>query len=140
MKLVLAELCEGLVPLAYVVSLAMVYNGPNSELLGYGENNFWPVKIVKDVSWTFQLMLGLFLMDIVSLLLNSSIIWTFCKVNLFKELSYALQKYWYILAVKMVNDVWWHFCATDVNFTYDTSGQFIWIKNFNLTSNKSTEI
>ena len=129
LKLVLAELCEGLVPLAYAVSFAMAYYGPNMELLGFGKNNLWPVKVVVDVSWTFQVMLGLFFIDIASLSLNSSIIWIFCKVNLVKELCSALQKYWYILAVKLANDVLLHLSALDVNFGNDLSGQFVWIEN-----------
>ena len=143
LKLVLAELCEGLLPLAYAVSFSMVYYGPNAELLGFGENNYWPVKIVGDVNRTFMIMLGLFLMDIVSLSLNSSILWIFCKVNLFKKLCSVLHKYWYILAIKMANDVWLHFCTNDVNFGNDNSGQFVWIQdatNISLTSKKMTEI
>ena len=142
LKLVLAELCEGLVPLAYAVSFAMAYYGPNANLLGYGENNFWPVKVVEDVSWTFQVMLGLFLMDLVCLSLNSSILWIFCKVNLFKEFCLALRKYWYILAVKMTNDVFLHFFCKDVNVANDISGKFVWIRNeVNITLNtNSTEI
>ena len=135
-------MCEGLVPLAYAVSFAMAYYGPNANLLGNGENNFWPVKVVEDVSWTFQVMLGLFLMDLVCLSLNSSILWIFCKVNLFKEFCLALRKYWYILAVKMTNDVFLHFFYKDVNVANDISGKFVWIRNeVNITLNtNSTEI
>ena len=138
----MAESCEGLVPLAYAVSFAMAYYGPNANLLGNGENNFWPVKVVEDVSWTFQVMLGLFLMDLVCLSLNSSILWIFCKVNLFKEFCLALRKYWYILAVKMTNDVFLHFFCKDVNVANDISGKFVWIRNeVNITLNSnSTEI
>ena len=107
LKLVLAELCEGLIPLAYALALAMAYYGPNAEVLGYLE--------VENISRTFLAMFGLFLMDIVCLALNSSVIWIFCKVNLFQEFCSVLQKYWYILALKMVSDVWWNFYGKDVN-------------------------
>ena len=40
-----------------------------------------------------------------------------------------MNKYWYILAVKLANDVWWHFYAKDVNLANDFTGQFAWIKN-----------
>ena len=138
----LAESCEGLVPLAYVVWFAMAYYGPNVELLGYGKHNFWPVKVVEDVSWTFQVMIGLFLMDLVRLSLSSSMLWIFCKVNLFKEFCLALRKYWYILAVKMTNDVYLHFFNKDVNIASNISGKFVWIRNeVNVTLNaNSTEI
>ena len=137
LKLVLAELCEGLVPLAYALSFAMAYYGPNAELLGNVRNGSWAYKM-KYITWTFQVMIGLFSIDILCLVLNGSIIWIYCNMNLFKETSFVMKKYWYILAMNMVNEVWFHFYAQDVNFAVDPTGEFSWItnnKNISTTSN-----
>ena len=129
LELVLAELCEGLAPLAYALAFSMAYYGPNGGLLGYPASVYWQRRFIVDVSLTFRVMFGLFLMDIVCLAFNSNVIWIFCKVNLFKEFCIILQKYWYILAIKMVNDVWWNFYGLDVNFAGDMTGEFRWIRN-----------
>ena len=138
LKLVLAELCESLVPLAYAITFAMAYYGPNAELFGNVKNGYWQFKINEDVSRTFVVMFGLFLIDLVFLAMNSSIIWMFCKVNLLDEFCSVMQKYWYILALKIVNDLWWHFVSRDVNMAGDLTGKYCWItndKNISLSSN-----
>ena len=142
LKLLLAELCEGLVPMAYAICFAMAYYGPNAELLGNVRNGYWQNKIVEDVSWTFQVMFWLFLMDIVCLAMNSIFLWMFCKVNFFEEFNSVMDKYWFILAVKLVNELYLHFYPADVNFGMDITGKFDWIesnKNFSSISN-STDI
>ena len=142
LDLVLAELCEGLAPLAYALSFAMAFYGPNAELLGNVKSEYWQYTALEDVSWTFLVMLGLFLVDIVTLALNSSILWIFSRVNLFEEFGSVLKKYWLILAVKLVYDVYFHFYVHDVNFGNDATGQYDWItdvKNISAISNM-TEI
>ena len=129
LNLVLDELCEGLIPMAYAISFAMAYYGPNAELIGNVKNGYWQYKIDEDISHTFLVMFGIFLMSIVFLALNSSILWMYCKVNLLKKFCSVLKKYWYILAIKLVNGVWWQFYITDVNLANDTTGQFGWITN-----------
>ena len=61
LKLLLAELSEGLIPLAYACGFAMAYFGPNGLLLGNVENGYWQFKAVEDKSWTFTVMFGLLL-------------------------------------------------------------------------------
>ena len=140
MKLVLAELCEGLAPLAYALAFSLAYYGPNGGLLGYPKSVYWQEREVVDVSNTFMVMFGLFLMDIVCLGFNSNVIWIFCKVNLFKEFFIIIQKYWYILALKMVNELWWNFYHKDVNLANFNLGKSSLpenYKNFSLTSNST---
>ena len=67
MKLVLAELCEGLTPLAYAISFSMAYYGPNAELLGNIKSDYWHYEAVQDVSWTFLVLLGYFQLTLSSL-------------------------------------------------------------------------
>ena len=142
LNLVLVELCEGLVPLAYALSFSMAYYGPNAELLGNVKSEYWQYEAVEDVSGTFLVMLWLFVMGIVCLALSSSILWIFSRVNLFKEFGSVLKKYWFILAVKLVYDVYLHFYVHDINFGNDATRQYDWItdvKNISATSNM-TEI
>ena len=59
LKLTLAELSEGLVPLAYAMCFSMAYYGPNANLIGNVKNGYWHFKAVKEANWTFIVMLGL---------------------------------------------------------------------------------
>ena len=142
LDLVLSELCEGLAPLAYALSFAMAFYGPNADLLGNVRSEYWQYTAVKDVSWTFMVMLGLFLLDIICLALNSSILWIFSRVNLLEEFGSVLKRYWFVLAVKLVYDVYLHFYVHDINFGNDTTQKYDWItnvKNVSASSNM-TEI
>ena len=79
-KLVLAELCEGMVPLAYAIGFSMMYNGPNYLVLGGANLEF------EDVSRMFGVMLVLFSVDIVSVLLNGCLLWVLIDLNIVQEI------------------------------------------------------
>ena len=128
LKLVLAELCEGLIPLAYAICFAMAYYGPNANLIGNVRNDFWQYKAVNDAGWTFVVMFGMFAMDLVSLFLNAGIIWVTCNINLLKEICIILQKYWFIMALKLVYAPYYSFMGNDVNFAADWTFNFDWLK------------
>ena len=129
LTLLLAELCEGLVPLAYAIGFVMAYFGPNAKLIGNVRCDLWHYREVVDVSWNLSVLFGLFAIDLVCLSLNSIIIWIFSNVNIFQELCSALQKYWYIMALKLVNNLYFHFFANDVNLAMDWTKEFLWITN-----------
>ena len=127
MKLLLAELCEGVVPLAYAIGFSMAYYGPNAELIGNVRNGYWQYKPVEDVSRTFLLMFGLFAVDFVSLSLNWRILWNYCDIDLFKKFCIVMKKFWHILAIKLVSNIYIFFVYNDVNFGNDITHQFCWI-------------
>ena len=128
LKLLLAELIEGLIPLAYAIGFAMAYYGPNGHLLGNVKNDEWHFKAVVDARWTFTVMFGLFAIDLISLLLNSTIVWTCCKIKILDEFCTVMQKYWYIVALKMINNVYNNFLSLDVNLGFDKTFKFDWIR------------
>ena len=127
LKLLLAELTEGLIPLAYALGFAMAYYGPNGHLLGNVRNGQWQFEAVVDASLTFTVMSGLFAIDLISLFLNSTIVWTCCKIHLLDEFCTVMQKYWYIMALKMINNIYIRFFSLDVNLAGDWTLKFDWI-------------
>ena len=136
LKLVLTGLSEGLIPLAYAIGFSMAYYGPNGHLIGNVKNEYWHFKAVKDATMTFLVMFGLFALDLTCLILNSTIAWIFCKINLFEEFCIVMEKYWYIMALKMISNIYFHFLVLDVNFAFDKTQKFDWISN-NETSTHS---
>ena len=140
LKLLLAELSEGLVPLAYAICFSMALYGPNAKLIGNVGNGYWQYKAVDDASLTFLVMFGLFAFDLVCSLMNSIIIWVFSNVNLFDEFCSIMQKYWYITALKMTNNICHHFFGKDINLANDWTLKFAWIaknENFSTMSNST---
>ena len=139
-KLALAEISEGLVPLAYALCFAMAYYGPNAKLIGNIGIELWAYKAVNDVNWTFGVLFGLFFLDLISFFLNGFIIWTYCKVNIVLEICNILHKYWYIIAVMLANYIFLYFISNDINFGNDWTFNFCWIlrnDKFKLTCNSS---
>ena len=131
-RLLLAELSEGLIPLAYAISFSLAYYGPNGNLIGHVRNESWNYTPVKDARWTFIAMLGLFAVDSMCLFLNSAIAWIFCKINLFDEFCIVMQKYWHIIALKIISVIYQYYFFLDVNLAFDKTLKFDWI-----TSNKT---
>ena len=115
LKLLFAELTEGLVPLAYAIGFSMAYYGPNGQLIGNVRNDCWDYVKIDDASRTLLVMFGLFSFDVICLFLNSRILWVFSRVNLFHEFCIKMQKYWYIIALHMIHDIYFQFYWDDVN-------------------------
>ena len=125
--LVLSELCEGLVPLAYAIGFAMAYYGPNVKLFGNVGNAYWQFQVVDDAGRTFLMMFGMFTLDFFCLSLNAGILWFYSKTNIFVEFCSVLQEYWYIMALKLVNNIYFDFISNDVNLGVDLTFKFDWI-------------
>ena len=125
-KLVLAEMCEGLIPLAYALSFAMSYYGPNAKLIGNVGADIWQYKANEDVFKTFMVLSGLFILDLISLLLNATFIWNCAQFNMFPEFSNILQKHWYIIAVLLADTNYIMFFSNDINHALDMTFQFCW--------------
>ena len=136
LKLILAEMCEGLVPLVYALCFAMSYYGPNSHLIGNVGIRIWGYKAVDDATRTFLVLFGMFGFDLVSLLINAMLIWSNCKINILREFCVVLQKYWYIILLEMNLGAYLYFLSKDINLAYDWTFDFCWtINNKMLTMN-----
>ena len=51
LKLVMAEIVEGIVPLAYAIGFMIAYFGPNAMLIGNVRSGIWAYKAVEDIEW-----------------------------------------------------------------------------------------
>ena len=126
--IVLAELTEGVTPLAYAMTFAMAYYGPNAHILGNVKNNYWGYEEVKDISYIFQMLFLLFAVDTASLFFNAFWLWTRVKINLFHEFSWILGNYWFFIATKLAMIIAANFATNDINLGMDTTRNFNWIE------------
>ena len=99
LKLVLAEMCEGLVPLAYAIGFSMVHYGPNSEIL---EGSIGGNTKDQDEGKIYGVMFLLFVIDMVSCLANAYQLWKLGKINITHEFCSILERYWYFMLINFV--------------------------------------
>ena len=125
--LLLEEIIEGVVPLAYAIGFAMAYYGPNGNLMGNVSSDLWAYNKVEDVARLFYIQLLLFGVDCFSVALNMLILKQFGKVDLINELSKLMKKYWIFLALQLANTINVYFVMNDINQATDLTGKFEWI-------------
>ena len=129
MKLLLAELVEGLVPLAYASGFAMAYYGPNGHLTGDVLSDIWTYEKVENVERLFFIQFLLFGVDSASAILNAFLLSKLGNVNLIKEFCKLIKGHWIILAIQLANTITVYFAFKDINTGQDMTMKFEWISN-----------
>ena len=127
MKLVMAELIEGTVPLAYAIGFTMAFFGPNGMLIGNVLADIWTYVKVDDVKGLYIIQFVLFGVDCLSVILNGIILAKFGNVNLLQEFCKALKKCWMILAIVLAHNIAGYFALNDLNSANDMTNEFEWI-------------
>ena len=98
--LVLTERIETLVPLTYMICFAIAYYGPNAEILGNIKLDLWQYKPVLDFGNYMKSILILFIVDLMSLVINGKLLQTTCNINISKVLQNIQSEFWLIMAVQ----------------------------------------
>ena len=80
--LVINEMVECAVPIAYLMCFISAYIGPNCELIGNVGNSYWQYRAVDDFKHTILYVSILFFIDLLSLVTCVYLLWNFCKINL----------------------------------------------------------
>ena len=75
----------------------------------------------------FGVMLVLFSVDILSALLNGFILWVLIDLNIAREISNVLQKYWHVIALKLILTIFLTFNSEEINLGSDWTLTFPWI-------------
>ena len=125
-KLIIAELIEGLAPIIYGIHMAMAYYGPNAHIFSNVGNSYWS-KAMKDIRPVLLIMSILFFVDLLSVMINSFLLWKILNVNMFKRFKEVLCKYWFIIAVPLELSMSLYLACTDVNLGIDETHSYPWI-------------
>ena len=105
-ELVLSERIETVVPITYVLCFLMAYYGPNAEVLCGFKLTLWHHQAVTDVEKSLKTLGLLISIDFMSGVINGTILWTVCKINIFKILQKIQNEYWLIMAVQEAYLFW----------------------------------
>ena len=125
-KLIIAELIEGFAPIIYGIHVAMAYYGPNADIFSNVGNSYWS-KAMKDIRPVFLMMSILFIVDLLSVMINSFLLWKILNVNVLKQFKEVLCKYWFMIAVPLELSMSLYLACTDVNLGIDESHSYPWI-------------
>ena len=112
-KLVLNEIMQFTVPLAYMLSLLVAYNGKNASLMGGIGSDMWQYNKIENINETLTSMLLFFFTDLISVLICSTLLWVTSRINFFKVVCFILNEFGLIFSiligimVSMVSFVKW---------------------------------
>ena len=98
-ELVLNEIIETLVPIAFIISYSIVFYGPNHDVIGNVGCGYWSFQKIEDLN-TFLLpvMLMAFL-DTASVIISGALLHIYCNTNILLEYCRVVKRYWMILAI-----------------------------------------
>ena len=78
----------------------MTYYGPNAELFGNIKLAIWHYQNpITDIEAFISNVSLLFIVDIISLIINGILLWYFCQINAFKVLKQIQQEFWPAFAI-----------------------------------------
>lgn len=97
--LVMSELIEVLVPLAYFSTFVMAYFGPNAAILGGIQNDYWDYEKVENLGRIIKVGMEMFLMDLSSSLICGGILYKFCKINVLQEFCKIIKQCWTVITL-----------------------------------------
>ena len=86
-ELIVNEIVEVLTPIMYLLCFVTAYYGPNADVIGNIKNSKWHFRAVEDVGYSVGLICIFFAFDALSALINSAVLWKFCRINLYRVLA-----------------------------------------------------
>ena len=116
--LVLSERVEIVTPLNYILVFLMAYYGPNAEILGNVKLTLWHFRAVTDLEQYLGNIILLFVVDFSSAIICGIILWTMCKINMFKTLQSIQKDLWHYMAISDAKSI------TDVNISINNRDIF----------------
>ena len=104
-ELVINEMVEFMVPLAYLACLLACFFGPNAKLIGNVRNGYWQYNPIVDLDHTVKYVLTFFFVDFGSLVVSSVLLWTVCRINLYRVYSGLQKEFGWTFMVKMATSL-----------------------------------
>ena len=95
-KLVMGER-KSFMPMTFVLITLMSYYGPNAEILGGVKHTMWQFQgIITDIQ-AYAIKVSLLLIgDWMSFVINTLVLWYYCKINLFEVSRKLQQEFWIV--------------------------------------------
>ena len=100
-SLILNEMIEFVVPLVYCLCFSTAYLGPNANVIGNVGNSYFQFNKVENFKETIENIATFFLVDVLSLISNSLILWIFARINVYRAVCVYLKEYGVIFTINL---------------------------------------
>ena len=98
-KLIGTELIEILVPIIFIISFILAYEGKNANVIGGVKGSFWHYKAVDDIAnFSFNLMV-MFMIDIFCCIVSACLLWKFSSINVLVEVYKLMEMFWKYMTI-----------------------------------------
>ena len=100
--LALKEFLELIIPVIYSASFLIAFYGPNGEIIGGVNSEYWNHKPVESLSKKFEKIGMFFAIDFIRAISFGLVLWRFCRLNLIKSYCLIIQKYGILIMLNIV--------------------------------------
>ena len=98
-KLIGTELIQFLVPIIFMISFILAYEGKNTDVIGGVKLSLWHYKAVDDIgNFSFNLMV-MFMIDISCCIVSACLLWKFLSINVLVELYKLMKMFWKYMTI-----------------------------------------
>ena len=103
--MVVVEIVEIIMPIAYTISILMAYYGPNSEIMGNIGNDYWGYRKIENLGGLLAGLCKMFSLDVFSFILGSALIWKFSSLNCIIEGCKTINRYWHYITITITGAI-----------------------------------
>ena len=89
------ERIETIIPITYIVLMAMAYYGPNAKNLLGVQLTLWHHNAISDIFGLLQTLGTLLVLDFASFIINGILLKIYCNVNVIKVLKRVQRDFWF---------------------------------------------
>ena len=104
-ELIVNEIVEFMVPLAYLMVFVVGYYGPNAELIGTIRNDYWQYSPVDDIGYTIKCVMAFFFADLGSIFVSILLLWKHCRINLCRGFVAMHEEFGFAFTVQLASIV-----------------------------------
>ena len=124
-----------------MVCLLLGFYGSNKDIIGDIGASYWQFKAIEDIGRMIQLLSAFFVVDSVSLLITTYLLWKFCNVNLYKGFVALKGEFGWAFATSFTVNLTGRFVANMILLGTDLTFQFDWKEgHFNYSEPNGTMI
>ena len=98
-RLVTTERIETVIPITYMVLMALAYYGPNAENILGIKLTLWHHNAIADIFALLETLGTLLVLDFASFIINGALLKYYCNVNVVKVLKRVQRDFWFWFAV-----------------------------------------
>ena len=98
-ELVLNEIVETLVPIAFIISYSIAFYGPNHDVIGNVGCGYWSFQKIEDLNTFLVPVMLMTFFDTASVIISGALLHIYCNSNILLEYCRVVKRYWMILAI-----------------------------------------